>query len=101
VRVDLTRADAEALAEVLYGAAALAAGPGRRGPNWSWIGSGEAAELVNVEPSTIRAWTARRGPRRHPFPRPGVQLPGRNLWRRKAVEKWKAEQDELDSRPET
>jgi hypothetical protein len=98
VRVDLTSADADALAEVLHGAAELAAGPGRRGPNWTWIGSDQAAQIVGVEPSTIRAWTGRRGPLRHPFPRPGVRMPGRNLWRRKTVEKWKAEQDAIDNR---
>jgi hypothetical protein len=98
VRVDLTSADADALADVLHGAAELAAGPGRRGPNWAWIGSDQAAQLVGVEPSTIRSWTGGRGPRRHPFPRPGVRMPGRNLWRRKTVEKWKAEMDALERR---
>jgi hypothetical protein len=49
-----------------------------------------------VEPPTIRAWVAGRGPSKHPFLRPGVKLPGRNLWRRSAVERWKAEQDLLD-----
>lgn len=93
VRVDLTGADADVLADVLQQAAELAAGPGRRGANWAWIGSAEVAKMVGVEPTTIRAWVAGRRPSRHPFPRPGVKIPGRNLWRRRAVEKWMNERD--------
>jgi hypothetical protein len=101
VRVDLTAGDADALADVLQEAAELAAGPGGRGANKPLVGSSEAAKLVGVEPSTIRAWVAGRGPTKHPFPRPVVQMRGRNLWRRRAVERWKAEQDAAENQATT
>jgi hypothetical protein len=34
----------------------------RAGRNFGWIGSGEAARILNVKPSTVRAWVANRGP---------------------------------------
>jgi hypothetical protein len=91
VSVELTAADADAL----HGAAELATPAGSRGPNWAWVLSEQAAAMVGRKSGTLRAWVAKRGPRGHPFPPPGVRLPGRNLWRRAAVEKWKAEHDAL------
>jgi predicted DNA-binding transcriptional regulator AlpA len=96
VRVDLTATDADVLADVLQEAAELAADSGGRGTNLPFIGSSEAAKILGVEPPTIRAWVAGRGPAKHPFPRPVIRMQGRNLWRRRAVEKWKAEQDAFD-----
>lgn len=99
VAVDLTSSDVDALVEVLHGAAELASpDTARRGTNWSWISSGQAANLVGVSSGTLRSWIATNGPRTHPFPHPGVRLPGRNLWRRKVVEKWKAKHDALTGR---
>lgn len=95
VSIELTNADVDALAEILRGAAELAPGTGRRGPNWGFIGSSEAAKIVGVKPGTIRAWTAMHGPRQHPFPRPARHELGRNMWRPQQVEKWKAEHDLL------
>jgi hypothetical protein len=94
VRVDLTAADADFLADLLQEAAELAADSTGAGASLPFIGSAEAAKLVGVEPPTIRAWVAGRGPAKQPFPRPVIQMRGRNLWRRRAVEKWKAEQDQ-------
>jgi hypothetical protein len=90
VRVDLTSDDVEALARILRDAAELAADPSRRGRNWSWIGSVEAARRLGVRASTIRGWVAKRGPRAHPFPRPERQEKGRNYWRPRTIERWKA-----------
>jgi hypothetical protein len=91
VRLELADADANALADLLLAAAELASSGGRRGPNWSWIGSAEAARRIGVKPSTVRAWVAVRGPRNHPFPRPDQRIKGHNLWRPKTVDKWNAE----------
>lgn len=101
VRVDLASADAGVLADVLQEAAELAADSGGRGASLPLVGSSEAAKIVGVEPPTIRAWVAGRGPAKHPFPRPVIRMQGRNLWRRRAVEKWRTEQGPLDKQDTT
>jgi hypothetical protein len=93
VRIDLTDGDARALADVLHDVADLGRGSGRRGPNWLWIGSAEAANRVGVEPGTIRGWVSRHGPQEHPFPRPDKRVKGRNFWRKKTIDKWLAERE--------
>jgi hypothetical protein len=103
VRLDLTRADVRELANLLNKTADPAA-EGPSGPIGLWIGAGEAAARVGVEPSTIRGWVARRGPKAHPFPEPGVTYKGRNLWQKAVIETWAREQLRLEeqhrSRPD-
>jgi len=91
VRIDLTSDDAIALAGILREAADLTAGPGRRGPNWAWIGSAEAAQRIGVKASTVRGWVATHGPRRWPFPKPDRREKGRNYWRPRTIDRWIAE----------
>jgi hypothetical protein len=68
VRVDLTSADADDLAEVLHGVPELALGPGQRGPNWTWIGPNQAAQIVGVEPGIVAPGQASAAPSGIPFP---------------------------------
>jgi hypothetical protein len=96
VRIDLTAADARVLAGLLRDAADPAEGTGPRGPIGLWIGSDDAAARVGVQPSTIRGWVARRGPKAHPFPPPEARYRGRNYWQKTTIDTWKAEQRRLD-----
>jgi hypothetical protein len=100
VRLDLTRTDVRELAHLLNKAAGPAEG-GPSGPIGLWIGSGEAAARVGVEPSTIRGWVARRGPKAHPFPEPGVTYKGRNLWQKTVIDNWAREQHRIDEQRRT
>jgi hypothetical protein len=95
VRIDLSRADARVLADLLLDAADPAERP--RGPIETWIGTGEAARRIGVEAGTIRGWVSRSGPRSHPFPPPDVRYGGRSYWQKKTVDAWQTEQRRLDS----
>jgi hypothetical protein len=96
VRIDLSRADARVLTELLRAAADPAGELGPRGPIGSWIGTGEAARRIGMEASTIRGWITRHGPKGHPFPAPEVRYGGRNYWQKTAIDRWTAEQRRLD-----
>jgi hypothetical protein len=98
VRIDLTRADAGVLVDLLRAAADPGEGSGPRGPIGLWIGSDDAATSVGVEASTIRGWVARHGPKMHPFPVPQARYRGRNYWQKTTIDKWRAEQRQLDER---
>jgi hypothetical protein len=96
VRIDLTCADAGLLVDLLRAAADPGEGGGPSGPIGLWIGSDDAATRVGVEPSTIRGWVARHGPKTHPFPVPQARYRGRNYWQKKTIDTWRAEQRQLD-----
>jgi hypothetical protein len=54
-----------------------------------WVDAAGAAALANVEPSTIRGWLSRGGPKRNPFPAP-MSILYRTYWPRSTIETWRA-----------
>jgi hypothetical protein len=101
VRVDLNRDDARALADLLQDAAEPE-GRGPRGPIGSWIGTADAAKILDVAPSTIRGWVTRGVPKTNPFPPPDLVYRGRSYWQKKTIDKWRARRRRIEkqrSRP--
>jgi hypothetical protein len=96
-RIELSRDDARALADLLLDAAEPD-GTGPRGPIGTWIGTAEAAKSLDVAPSTIRGWITRRGPKANPFPLPDLLYHGRSYWQKKTIDKWRARRRRIDQR---
>jgi len=96
VRIDLPEDDAYVLIDLLH-AAAEPGNPTARGPIGSWMGTRDVAHQIRAQPSTIRGWLARHGPKGHPFPRPDATYAGRSYWRKVTIDAWKAEQDRTDA----
>jgi hypothetical protein len=92
IRIDLTPADAEALAAVLTAAAEQRRGGGLRVGARSLIDTSDVAGWLHVRPSTIRSWLTRGGPKGNPFPPPDRRYHGRTYWERATVEAWQARQ---------
>ena len=90
VRVDLTSDDARVLADLLNAATEPDTGSAPRGPIGTWLGTEDVAARIGVQPSTIRGWIARHGPKTHPFPAPDEQYRGRNYWKKATADGWKA-----------
>jgi hypothetical protein len=98
VRVDLNRDDARALADLLLEAAEPESN-GPRGPIGAWIGTADAAKIVDVVPGTIRGWVSRCGPKTHPFPQPELVYRGRSYWQKKTIDRWRARQRRIEKQP--
>jgi hypothetical protein len=96
VRVDLTSDDARVLADLLNAATEPETGVPPRGPIGAWMGTEDVAARIGVQPSTIRGWVTRHGPKTHPFPAPDEKYRGRNYWKKATADGWKAEQDGRD-----
>jgi hypothetical protein len=95
VRIDLNRDDARALADLLQDAAEPE-GDTPRGPIGSWIGTADAAKILDVVPSTIRGWVTRNGPKTNPFPPPDLVYRGRSYWQKRTIDKWRARQRRIE-----
>lgn len=95
VRLDLSRDDARALADLLQDAAEPE-GHSPRGPIGSWIGTADAAKILDVVPSTIRGWLNRNGPKTNPFPPADLVYGGRSYWQRRTIDKWRARQRRIE-----
>ena len=95
IRIDLTPADAEALAAVLVAAAEQSRGGGglRVGAR-SLIDTSDVAGWLHVRPSTIRGWLSRGGPKGNPFPPPDRRYHGRSYWKRATIEAWRVRQEQ-------
>ena len=94
IRIDLTAADAEALAAVLTAAAEQSRGGGLRVGARSLIDTSDASGWLHVSPSTIRGWLSRGGPKGNPFPPPDRRYHGRSYWKRATIEAWRVRQEQ-------
>ncbi|MFB9468821.1 hypothetical protein [Nonomuraea salmonea] len=107
-RLDLDPADALHLATLLYNAClpvrrepsdarpeALAVLPDLR-PGRGFLDTQGTARYLGTAASTIRSWTARGGPKHHPFPHPTLRHQRRNYWCLPVIEQWRTEEKELD-----
>jgi len=94
IRIDLTGADAEALAAVLAAAAEQSRGGGLRVGARSLIDTSDASGWLHVSPSTIRGWLSRGGPKGNPFPPPDRRYHGRSYWKRATIEAWRVRQEQ-------
>ncbi|TYB59811.1 hypothetical protein FXF51_32875 [Nonomuraea sp. PA05] len=107
VRVELSRSDALALAMLLRAAHPLSrsAAGSRTGPlavlpdltpGQGFLDTYGAARHIGIAASTIRSWTARGGPKHHPFPMPSLRHQRRNYWQVPVIERWRLEEENLE-----
>jgi hypothetical protein len=92
IRIDMTEADAGALAAVLAAATEHHRGGGLRTGGRGLIDTGDVAEWLHVRPGTIRGWLSRQTPKDNPFPRPDRRYHGRIYWKKATIEAWLARQ---------
>ena len=97
VRIDLTRADADLLTDLLNAATGRTGTHAPHDPAGSWLGTTDVARQLGVEPGTIRGWISRDGPKGHRFPQPDVRYGRRSYWQDRTVEDWKTEQQRIDA----